>query len=100
MPNNKQLYNDLEQMRTHDPVTWAILVGKRTPSKIAEHLIMSPPQVKRNIDNLLKDGVVTWGSYMGRPILQISDPSYKELAEFAWRFRQKVLGKNTAATGK
>lgn len=89
----KRHYTDLAEMREAVPVTWAILVGKRTITKIAEHLIMAPSRVQKEVDALIENDIVKWGAYMGRPILQVIDPSHKALADFAWKFRQKVLGK-------
>jgi hypothetical protein len=91
----QELYEQLQCMREEVPVEWAILVGKRTVPKIAEHLIMSPAKVEREVKKLIETEQVRWGSYMGRPILQIVELDYKELAEFAWKFRQRVLGKKS-----
>lgn len=91
--DNKQMYRQLIDMRENVPVEWAIVVGKRTVAKIAEHLIMAPSEVQKGVDKLIEQEQVKWGQYMGRPILQIVEPDYKELSDFAWRFRQKVMGK-------
>jgi hypothetical protein len=98
----KEMYAQLDLMRSEVPVEWAIVVGKRTIGKIAEHLIMSPAKVEREVEKLIEQKQVQWGAYMGRPILQIVEPDYKEMADFAWKFRQKVLGKdkNKVATRK
>jgi hypothetical protein len=95
--DNKQMYRQLDDMRSHVPVEWAIVIGKRTVPKIAEHLILSPSKVQAEVDKLIELNLVRWGQYMGRPILQVVDPDYKQLADFAWRFRQKVLGKEVKA---
>lgn len=99
---HKAMYTQLDAMRSEVPVEWAIVVGKRTIPKIAEHLIMAQAKVEREVEKLIEQEQVKWGVYMGRPILQIIEPDYREMADFAWRFRQKVLGKpvKKAATEK
>lgn len=89
----KAMYRQLDDMRAEVPVEWAIVIGKRTVAKIAEHLIMSPSLVEKEVNKLIEQKQVKWGQYMGRQVLQITEPDLKELADFAWRFRQKVMGK-------
>lgn len=89
-PSAKAKYDDLEEMRAGAPVLWSIMVSKRTVHGIADHLIMTPAKVKAEVDILVADGALEWGSYMGNSILKIKDPIYKELASFCWRFREAV----------
>lgn len=94
------MYRWLEDMRDNAPVHWALIAGKRTVPKIAEHLIMTPARVEREVEKMIAEGIVQWGQYMGRPILQILNADYKELADFAWKFRMKVLGKEDRIKSK
>lgn len=89
----KRLYTEIARMRTTDPIEWAIVVGKRTVPRIAEHLLMAPKTVERKVEELIKMEVVKWGTYMGRPVLQVIEPGYKEMADFAYEFRRKLMGK-------
>lgn len=91
--DNKQLYSDLQDFRSDEPVLWALLVGKRTTITIAEHLIMLPGLVQARINEYLSEGVITEGSYMGNKVYKVIDPNYKAINEFAWKFRLKVTGK-------
>lgn len=79
----------LHNLRTTDPVAWALCNGYRGPSTIAKLLNKTRDQVQTDLDRLVKAKEVKATKYYRGYSYRPHSQELKRLARRAWKLRQE-----------